>query len=51
MRERRPPAHPASLPRRRDLRQLDRMSDQMLADIGLTRDDVRGLRRTPFYYL
>jgi uncharacterized protein YjiS (DUF1127 family) len=51
MRERRRPAHPASRPRRRDLRHLDRMSDRMLSDIGLTRDDVRDLRRTPFYYL
>jgi uncharacterized protein YjiS (DUF1127 family) len=48
---RRRPAHPASRPRRRDLRHLDRMSDRMLSDIGLTRDDVRDLRRTPFYYL
>jgi uncharacterized protein YjiS (DUF1127 family) len=51
MRERRRPAYPASRPRRRDLRQLDRMSDRMLSDIGLTKDDVRDLRRTPFYYL
>lgn len=39
-------AHPASSPLRWDLRELEGMSDHMLSDIGLTRDDVRNLRRT-----
>ena len=36
---------------RRDQIRLSQMPDQMLRDIGLTRDDVRYIRRTPYYYL
>ena len=33
---------------RRDMTQLSEMSDQMLSDIGVTRDEVRRLMRVPF---
>jgi uncharacterized protein YjiS (DUF1127 family) len=36
---------------RRDRARLSQMSDQMLNDVGLTRGDVRQIRRTPYFYL
>jgi uncharacterized protein YjiS (DUF1127 family) len=51
LRDRRRSASPAARRRRLDLRALHGMSDHMLSDIGLTRDDVRDLGRTPFHPL
>jgi uncharacterized protein YjiS (DUF1127 family) len=36
---------------RHDLRRLSEMPDRMLDDIGLTRDDIRRIRRSPYRYL
>ncbi len=36
---------------RRDLNRLSQMPDYMLKDIGLTRGDLRRIRRTPVRYL
>jgi uncharacterized protein YjiS (DUF1127 family) len=36
---------------RRDLTRLSQMPDHMLSDIGLTRADVRHVRRTPVHRL
>jgi uncharacterized protein YjiS (DUF1127 family) len=36
---------------RRDLNRLSRMPDYILKDIGLTRGDVRRIRRSPYHHL